>query len=150
MDELSMEALTSALAALRADPGSEQSIRRTILSLADALDKQLSPGIRLKLRRGSLRDLMAIAAKLLPGCVYCNSVYPEATFTSRTEHARCAQSVDTALSNGILKRTTRPIWVMLDPTQLGADAYFTCATCGSIWTLVEPEQHCHGLWSRIA
>lgn len=150
MNELSMDALTSALATLRANPGCEQSVRGTVASLADALDKQLSPGTRLKLRRGSLHDLMAIAAKLLPGCVHCGSVYPAATFTSRTEHARSAQSVDAALSNGILKRTARPIWVMPDPTQLGADAYFTCVTCGSIWTLVEPEQHSHGLWSRIA
>lgn len=145
-----MEALSSALAALRTDPSREPSVRGSVAALADALDKQLSPGVRLKLRRGSLYDVMAIAAKLIPGCTHCNSLYPEATFNSRAEQAQCALFVDAAVSNGILKRIARPDWVAPDTTQLGSDAYFICTTCGSVWTLVEPEQHCHGLWSRIA
>lgn len=145
-----MEALSSALAALRTDPSCEPSVRGAVASLADALDKQLSPGVRLKLRRGSLQDLMAIATKILPGCAHCSSLYPETTFSSRAEQARCAQVVDAALSRGILKRIARPAWMVPDTTQLGADAYFICATCGAIWTLVEPEQHCHGLWFRMA
>lgn len=115
-----------------------------------SVDKRLSPGVRLKLRRGSLCDLMAIAAKLIPGCAHCNSLYPETTFNSNAEHERCALFVDAALSNGILKRIARPDWFAPATLQLGSDGYFICATCGSMWTLVEPERHCHGLWSRIA
>lgn len=145
-----METLSSELAALRSNPSHESDARGVIASLADTLDKQLSPGVRVKLRRGSLHDLMGIAAKILPGCAHCSSLHLETTFGSRSEQAKCAQIVDAALSRGVLKRITRPSWVVPDATQIGADAYFTCITCGSIWTLVEPEQHCNGLWSRIA
>jgi|JI10StandDraft_1071094.scaffolds.fasta_scaffold395870_2 hypothetical protein len=150
MSELPIDALAKALAALRADPSCEPSIRSTVFLLTERPDIQLSPGARLKLRRGSLHDLMAIAATILPGCSHCSSLCPATIFNSREEHAKCAQFVDAALLNGTLKRIARPVWVMPDSMQLGADAYFLCVTCGSIWTLVEPDKQCHGLWSRIA
>lgn len=150
MSELPINALGKALAALRADPSCEPSIRRTVFLLTETLDIQLSPGARLKLRRGSLHDLMAITATILPGCSRCSSLYPATIFNSRAENAKCAQFVDAALLSGALKRIARPAWVVPDSLQLGADAYFLCVTCGSIWTLIEPDKQCHGLWSRIA
>jgi hypothetical protein len=110
----------------------------------------LSPGILLKLRSNNIQKIMSAIAVLLPACTHCDQVGAPTIFASRQEHSSYAKRVDGAISNGILKRVKSPNWLLPDNSQMGADAYFECAVCGAIWSLVEPERQDNGKWERIA
>lgn len=116
----------------------------------DRLARHISVGNLLKLRRGDIRKAMASIATLLPSCGKCGNIYQAGPFTTRQDHATCASKVDLAMKNGELIRIPQPIWSPIDNSQLGADAYFECTGCGSIWTLVEPERQDNGTWERLA
>ena len=115
-----------------------------------ALAAEVSSGVLLKFHRGNTQKVMGAIAGILPSCTSCDRIGPSGDFYSRLEHAKVAEEVDTALRVGILKRIPRPSWVNTNSQHLGADAYFQCVNCGSIWTLVEPEQHDNGSWRRLA
>lgn len=116
----------------------------------EKLSARMSPGILLKLRRGSTQKVMAAIADTLPSCAQCGQIGVPRDFSSRSEHTKVAKEVDVALYSGTLKRIPRPLWVGEGFLRLGADAYFRCVHCGSIWVLVEPEQHDNGFWRRFA
>lgn len=116
----------------------------------EKLRTHMSPGLLLKLRKGNATQVMGIVASIVPACQVCSGINPVGVFSSRQDHARCAQHVDAAMTSGALKRIRIPSWFQAAHSQLGADAYFECTCCGSIWTLVEPERQDHGLWERLA
>lgn len=116
----------------------------------DRLATHISAGTLLKLRRGDIRKVMASIAMLLPSCVKCGNICQAGPFTTRQDHATCASNVDVAMKNGVLSRIPQPNWSPIDSSQLGADAYFKCTSCGSVWTLVEPERQDNGTWERLA
>lgn len=101
---------------------------------------QVSAGTLLKLRRGNTQKVMASIAVLFPDCAKCSHICPTGPFSTRQEHAGCASKVEIAVKNGDLSRIPKPNWSAIDNSQLGADAYFKCTGCGSVWTLVEPER----------
>jgi hypothetical protein len=116
----------------------------------ERLATQVSAGILLKLRRGNAQKVMASIAVLVPDCAKCGHICPRGPFTTRQEHAGCASKVEIAVKNGDLSRIPPPNWRPIDNSQLGADAYFECTACGSVWTLVEPERQDNGMWDRLA
>lgn len=126
------------------------SFRQWVEVNQDKLSTRTSPGILLKLRRGNTQKVMAAIADILPSCAQCGQIGVLGDFSSRPEHAKVGKAVEAALYAGILKRIPRPLWVGESFLRLGADAYFCCVHCGSIWCLVEPEQHDNGFWRRFA
>ena len=150
MSRESMEKLLDALKLLRSGKTSRNEVQSQLKALAEQLSDELSPGLRLKIGRGSMADLMRVASQVVPACQRCAGLCKTGLFSSRADHETCARVIDGAVANGYLARRPRPEWIGNDPTQLGADAYFTCVTCGSLWTLVEPERHTKGLWERLA
>lgn len=116
----------------------------------ERLAEQIAAGILLKLRRGDLQKAMASLATLIPTCVKCRSICQAGPFMTRQDHAKCALNVDIVVKNGHLSQIPRPNWTPIDNSQLGADAYFICTGCGSVWTLVEPERQDNGTWQRLA
>lgn len=116
----------------------------------DRLAMHISAGNFLKLRRGDTQKVMASIAVVLPACVKCGNICPAGPFITRQDHATCATNVDAAVKNGDLCRIPQPNWASIDNSQLGADAYFRCTGCGSVWTLVEPERQENGTSERLA
>jgi hypothetical protein len=116
----------------------------------DRLATHISAGNLLKLRRGDIHKVMASIAKVLPSCIKCGNICQAGPFTTRHDHATCASNVEMALKNGEISRIPLPSWAPIDNSQLGADAYFKCMGCGSVWTLVEPERQDNGTWERLA
>ena len=150
MNQPSMHALIAELSALRAGTKSIGDFRKNLSSAVDQVQDLLSPGVRLKLKRGTMSEVFRASTEFVPGCARCNSLPLGRVFGSTIEHSECSKAVQMALESGTLARVSRPIWAEPDSRQLGSDGYFSCTSCGSIWTLVEPERHTYGLWQRIA
>lgn len=134
----------------RSNPIDLNSFHNWIKASHAELLTHLSPGILLKLTRGDTAKVLITISKILPACSNCADICKEGAFANRSEHVSCASRVDLAILDGYLERIKKPSWVGQDNFQLGADAYYKCSSCGSIWTLVEPERQDNGLWERLA
>ncbi len=110
----------------------------------------LSKGELLKLKHGDKSQTMYTGKAILPSCPLCTSIFEQKSFSDRAEHLACANAVDQALHSGVLKRLRKPDWYNPAHSEAGADAYFICNSCESLWNLVEPEKQYGGLWERIA
>lgn len=135
---------------IREDPNKFGPFQVWMQSNEDALAGLISQGDLLRLKRGDLPRVMNALTRLLPSCSACGKLWPRGAFSSRADHQACAQRVDMALADGVLRRTDRPAWVLSDVSQFGSDAYYGCVNCGAHWILVEPEREDNGLWDRIA
>lgn len=114
------------------------------------LSLMVPTGVLLKLRRGDKEKAMRAVARLLPACAYCGQMPAVGVFTSREQHSTYASWVTQAVRNGTFKPIPRPDWLHSTQQHFGADGYFQCTNCGSLWTLVEPEREDNGLWERLA
>jgi hypothetical protein len=116
--------------------------------------KNLQPvtpsGLLIKLKRGTELQAMTAIASILSSCQNCRDFCQKGIFLTRTEYAACASKVLEATKTGVLKQVARPAWFYSDDKHFGADAYYTCEICDSLWTLVTPEREDNGLWARIA
>lgn len=115
----------------------------------DQLTPLVAPGALLKLRRGDKQKALKAVGQLLPSCPDCAQLCEGRVFSSREEHGVCAARVEDSLRAGTLKRIQRPDWFHPSELHFGADGYFECTMCGTIWTLVEPEREDNGLWERL-
>lgn len=108
------------------------------------------PGVMLKLRRGDKQTVIKAVAIVFPNCSLCEALCDVGHFTSRQAQSSCEARVYDSFQRGDIQRVSRPEW--FNPTQahFGADGYFSCTRCGSIWNMVEPEREDNGLWGRIA
>lgn len=116
----------------------------------DLTNSQIPSGILLKLKRGDVPKVMAAIVSLIPACKACSQLPKPKEFTNRAEHADCALRVDACIAVGVLQRIKCPDWVSLQESHVGAYACYMCATCESMWLLVEPERQDNGLWERLA
>lgn len=140
----------AALREVRSNPGMKDEFQKWVRAHNESLSNHLSQGVYLRLARGDIEKVMSSVAALLPGCSHCERICSQGAFDSRSEQHECERRVDAALQGGDLRRVKRPVWFNPHHSQLGSDGYFECVTCGSVWTLVEPERQDNGLWERIS
>lgn len=111
---------------------------------------QISRGALLKLQHGNDYVAMTTLAKILPACAICSGVCTEQTFTSWSDYQQCVTRVDAAEVAAKVVRIKPPAWTYNAGSEVGADAYYRCSTCGAIWGLVRPEKQENGSWRRLA
>lgn len=148
MNEL--ESLFENLRELRRENINVEEFHQWMKTLNEESTRTVPKGILLKLKHGDMNKILSASKAILPSCLKCSAICKEHAFYDRSEHAACASAIDQALQAGILRRLAKPKWYVPSNTQPGADAYFACSFCGSIWNLVEPERQYNGLWERIA
>jgi hypothetical protein len=135
---------------VRGDAASVEDFRSWFALNQSKYEHDLPAGLMLKLKRGDAEQVMAAIARLLPACDSCQGIFPEGPFNSRQDHSSCSSMVNLAVSNGVFIRKPMPIWIKPDASHRGADAYFSCARCGALWTMVDPEREDRGFWARLA
>lgn len=113
-------------------------------------DMKISDGLSLRLRRGDKQTVMKSIASILPPCKQCNALPPSIFFYNRQDQENVFLKINSFLKNGILNNISKPDWYHPDSKPFGADTYYICATCNSMWTLVQPEHEDNGCWQRIA
>lgn len=142
--------LSEELLSLRRDDTSLQSFQEWVGAYQSEISQLVSPGIYLRLRRGTKEEVMHEGVRLVGSCNNCKNVYPEGDFVPRVKHEECAARVEVAVSAGVLELVRRPAWIGHRLQNIGSDRYFRCKTCDSVWTHIAPERHDDGLWERIA
>lgn len=148
--EVTDPVLTDKLVAIRENPARIGEFQSWFALNQHAYERSLPEGLMLKLKRGDSEQVMTTIARLLPACKGCSSLFPEGGFRSLQELSQCNSTIGLAVSDGVLTRLPAPDWLKPDAAQHGADAYFACLKCGSIWTLVQPEREGRGFWARLA
>lgn len=117
---------------------------------SDRVERQLSRGLLLRLKHGNDSLAMAAIARLLPACAHCAALYEPKEFATRDEHRLCSRRCDLAVAARTLVCVAAPEWGGEVPPSSGSAKHYRCATCESIWVLVDPEREDNGSWSRIA
>lgn len=142
--------ITKVLSDYRDGVVSRQQLLQWLDSEQTRVSAQISRGVLLKLSHGNDYAAMTTLAKILPSCVVCGGICREQTFTSWSDYQQCVSQVDAAEAAGKIVRMKPPAWTYNAGSKAGADAYYRCSTCGSIWGLVRPEREENGSWHRLA
>lgn len=142
--------LVSELKSFRSGAIDASSFREWIVVNYKDLEPLISPGLLIKLKRGSEPQMRATVASLLPSCPNCRDICEEGSFLTREEYVTCTSKVTEAVRTGSLAPVGRPSWFNPEDKHFGADGYYKCNICEAMWTLVNPEREDNGLWERVA
>lgn len=143
-------ALADKIKSLRNSSISIDLFRDWVSDSGNEIEKYFSRGQLLKLRHADLAVVLDLSKKVLPACKRCSSIFNEGVFIDKVTHVVCVDSVIGAVGLGILEKIDRPSWYKIAEPHVGAAAYYKCNSCGSLWSIVEPERQYRGGWQRIA
>ncbi|WP_444929943.1 hypothetical protein ACJJIF_19520 [Microbulbifer sp. SSSA002] len=144
------EELIDKLKQLRSESLSIDDFRSYVKKASDQHSRSLSPGALIKLKRGDATTVLGLGKTIVAPCAQCKSLPSERVFSGLSDHENCTRQVRDAIQKNILERVSKPSWYQPEPGQLGSEGYYKCASCGSLWCLVESERNYPGLWERIA
>lgn len=114
------------------------------------IEKIISRGFYLKLKKNDFKTMMHVLCLLSPSCNKCGNLYKIMVFENRKQQLKCLESIEIAEKQKTLIWIDKPYWYIPKDNQLGAEAFYKCNHCGAIWNLVEPEKQYNGLWNRVA
>ncbi|WP_157052875.1 hypothetical protein [Gallaecimonas pentaromativorans] len=136
---------------LRTENISIDDFRAWVVKSGIELKGDVTRGDFLKLKNGSVTQVLKILSKLVTSCDRCAGVYNQKVFSSRSEFENCLSAIEKACSQGVFNSISKPSWFdTLDKVKFGVEDYYMCDNCHSQWCIVFPEKEFNGEWERIS
>lgn len=120
------------------------------VSLNESLATQvLSRSDYLALKYSKLPNVYQVGAAKLKQCNNCASLIEKKMISDISEYWVINDKLKRKQESKIIRIIDKPIWYKIPKNRIGADSYYKCNTCGSIWALFMPERVNKGGFTRV-
>lgn len=135
---------------LQEDPSSLSDFHAWVRANQSLIATDFSAGELLKLKRGSVQDVLRTMIRYRQPCLNCVNFPAAKNFESRMDFEISMKEIEKFVSIGIYRRIGRPLWFSSSGGYIGAEGFFKCTVCPAIWQISIPEKEENGSISRIA